>query len=169
MPDYRRCRVPGGTYFFTITLLERGGDLLVREIEALRAAVRKTRAERLFHMDGWVVMPDHMHCMWTLPAGDDDYSNRIKSIKIRFARELPRTEFRSETRSAKGERGVWQRRFWEHTIRDEWDYVHHLDYIHFNPVKHGLVTRVVDWPHSSFHRCVRADLYPLDWGGSNLP
>lgn len=165
MPDYRRCRVPGGTYFFTITLLERGGDLLVREIEALRTAVRKTRAERPFHIDGWVVMPDHMYCVWTLPPGDDDYSNRIKSIKIRFARAVPRTEFRNAARSDKGERGIWQRRFWEHTIRDERDYAHHMDYLHFNPVKHGVVTRVADWPHSSFHRCVANGLYPADWGG----
>ena len=165
MADYRRFRAPGGTYFFTITLLERGSDLLVREITALRDAVRKTRGERPFHIDGWAVMPDHMHCVWTLPPGDTDYSNRIKSIKIRFARAIPCTEFRNVARASKGERGVWQRRFWERTIRDGQDYANHLDYLHFNPVKHGLVSRTKDWPYSSFHRCVRSGLYDEDWGG----
>jgi putative transposase len=164
MPDYLRYRVPGGTYFFTITLLERGGDLLVRHINVLREAVRRTRAERPFHIDAWVVMPDHIHCVLTLPPGDADFSNRIKAIKIRFSRGVPRTERRSEVRAAKGERGIWQRRFWEHAIRDECDYAHHMDYVHFNPVKHGLVASVADWPHSTFHRCVTEGLYPADWG-----
>jgi putative transposase len=164
MPDYLRCRVPGGTYFFTITLLERGGDLLVQHIDVLREAVRRTRSERPFHIDAWVVMPDHMHCLITLPPGDSDYSNRIKAIKIRFSRALPRTERRSAVRALKGERGIWQRRFWEHAIRDVDDFAHHMDYVHFNPVKHGFVRSVADWPHSTFHRCVAAGLYPPDWG-----
>jgi len=154
MPDYLRYRVPGGTYFFTITLLERGGDLLVRHIDVLREAVRRTRAERPFHIDAWVVMPDHIHCVLTLPPSDAAFSNRIKAIKIRFSRGVPRTERRSEVRVAKGERGIWQRRFWEHAVRDDRDYSHCMDYVHFNPVKHGLVANVADWPHSTFHRCV---------------
>ena len=168
MPEYRRYRVPGGTYFFTITLLDRRGDLLVRHIDALREVVRRTRLERPFHIDGWVVMPEHMHCIWTLPAGDIDYSNRIKAIKIRFSRVVPCLEFRNEARAIKGERGIWQRRFWEHAIRDERDYAHHMDYLHFNPVKHGLVRNVADWPHSSFHRCVEKGLYPSDWGTHDI-
>jgi putative transposase len=134
MPDYRRYRVPGGTYFFTINLLERRSDLLIRHIEALREAVRRTRAERSFHIDGWVVLPDHLHCVLTLPPGDDDFSNRIKAIKIRFVRAVEPNERRSSVRIARGERGIWQRRFWEHAIR-EGDYAHHMDYVHYNPVK----------------------------------
>ncbi len=165
MPDYRRFRVPGGTYFFTVNLLERRRDTLVRHIDTLRAAVRVTRRERPFHIDAWVVLPDHMHCVWTLPPGDDDFSNRWKAIKIRFVQALPRTERRSKVRMAKGERGVWQRRFWEHVIRDEADYARHVDYVHWNPMKHGLVRRLVDWPHSSFHRYVRLGVLPVDWAG----
>lgn len=111
MPDYRRWRVAGGTYFFTVNLLERRRDTLVRHVDALREAVRVTRRERPFHIDAWVVLPDHMHCVWTLPEGDADFSNRWKATKIRFVRALPRTEQRSVVRIAKGERGVWQRRF----------------------------------------------------------
>ncbi|SMF38696.1 REP-associated tyrosine transposase [Pseudogulbenkiania subflava] len=169
MANYRRWRVPGGTYFFTVTLLERGSGLLVEQIEALREAVRRTRAERPFHIDGWVVLPDHLHCMITLPPGDDDFANRIKAIKIRFVRALPATERRNTARVRKGERGVWQRRFWEHVIRSEADYAAHLDYIHINPFKHGLVMRVADWPFSTFHRAVAEGLYPEDWAGGTLP
>jgi len=165
MPDYRRLRVPGGTYFFTVNLLERKQDLLVRHIDELREAVRATKRERPFHIDAWVVLPDHMHTVWTLPQGDDDFSNRWKSIKIRFVQKLPRTERRSRVRIAKGERGIWQRRFWEHMIRDENDYMRHVDYVHWNPMKHGLVQKVADWPYSSFHRYVRDGIYPDDWAG----
>ena len=165
MPDYRRYRVPGGTYFFTINLLERRSDLLTRHIESLREAVRRTRAERHFHIDGWVVLPDHLHCVLTLPPGDDDFSNRIKAIKIRFVRAVEPTERRSSVRVARGERGIWQRRFWEHAVRDDVDYARHLDYVHYNPVKHGHVSAVAQWPYSTFHRWVKAGVYPNDWGG----
>jgi len=113
MPDYRRYRIPGGTYFFTVNLLEWRLDLLVRHIGELRVAVRATKRDRPFHIDAWVVLPDHMHTIWTLPPGDDDFSNRWKAIKIRFVQALPRTERRSSVRIAKGERGIWQRRFWD--------------------------------------------------------
>lgn len=165
MPDYRRFRVPGGTYFFTVSLLNRRADTLVRHIDALREAVRLTRQERPFHIDAWVVLPDHMHCVWTLPPGDDDFSNRWKAIKVRFVRAVPQTEHRSKVRIAKGERGAWQRRFWEHAIRNEEDYARHVDYVHWNPMKHGLVGRLADWPYSSFHRYVRFGLLPPDWAG----
>ena len=167
MPDYRRLSIPGGTYFFTVNLLERRLDTLVRHIDALPEAVRTTRRERPFHIDAWVVLPDHMHCIWTLPPGDDDFSNRWKVIKIRFVQAVPRTERRSRIRIAKGERGVWQRRFWEHAIRNEQDYARHIDYVHWNPVKHGFVRRVADWPYSSFHRYVRIGELPSDWAGSD--
>ena len=163
MADYRRYRVLGGTYFFTVNLLERRGDLLVRHVEALRSAVRETRRRMPFHIDAWVVLPDHLHCVWTLPPGDADYSNRWKAIKIRFVRAIPKTERRSTVRAARGERAIWQRRFWEHSIRNEADYAHHVDYVHFNPMKHGHVDSLADWPYSSFHRWVTAGRYPSDW------
>jgi putative transposase len=166
MPDYRRLRVPGGTYFFTVNLLERKRDLLVRHIDDLREAVRATKRERPFHIDAWVVLPDHMHTVWTLPPGDDDFSNRWKAIKIRFVQKLPRTERRTNVRIAKGERGIWQRRFWEHVIRDDNDYARHIDYVHWNPMKHGLVKQVSEWPYSSFHRYVQQGLYDEDWAGN---
>ena len=165
MPDYRRNRVPGGTYFFTVNLLERRSCLLVEHIDAFREAVRQVRARRPFHIDAWVVLPDHTHCIWTLPPGDTDYSARWKAIKIAFAKSLPKTERLSAVRARKGERGIWQRRFWEHTIRDERDYAAHVDYVHINPFKHGLVRQVNAWPYSSFHRFVTAGIYPNDWAG----
>ena len=168
MPNYRRYRVPGGTYFFTINLLQRRSDLLVRHIDALREAVRCTRRERPFNIDAWVVLPEHMHCIVTLPEGDDDFSNRIKAIKIRFVRTIPATEHRSRARAARGERGIWQRRFWEHAIRNDADYARHMDYVHYNPVKHGQVTFARDWPYSTFHRLVNAGLYPADWGAGDV-
>lgn len=163
MTDYRRNRVPGGTYFFTVNLLERRSGLLVEHIELLRDAVRAVRTRRPFHIDAWVVLPDHLHAVWTLPEGDADYSGRWRAIKIAFAKALPKTEERSDVRMSKGERGIWQRRFWEHTIRDDADYAAHVDYVNVNPLKHGLVRRVADWPYSSFHRDVASGVYPLDW------
>jgi putative transposase len=165
MPDYRRNRVPGGTYFFTVNLLQRNRTLLTDHIELLRASVRTARRAKPFHIDAWVVLPDHMHCIWTLPAGDADYAARWKAIKIAFSRALPRTESLNAARLAKGERGIWQRRYWEHTIRDERDYAAHMDYVHINPVKHGHVTRVADWLYSSFHRLVEAGVYVPNWAG----
>ncbi len=165
MPDYCRNRVPGGTYFFTVNLLERQRRLLVEHVDALRAAVRSVRDRQPFHIDAWVVLPDHLHCLWTLPPGDADYSRRWKAIKTAFVKAVPRDEWLSEVRRANRERGIWQRRFWEHTIRDDRDYAAHMDYISFNPVKHGWVGQVGDWPYSSFHRHMQAGVYPVDWGG----
>jgi putative transposase len=170
MPNYRRNRVPGGTYFFTVTLLDRESALLATEIEALRAAVRQVKASAPFHIDAWVVLPDHMHAIWTLPAGDSDFSSRWKAIKTRFSKQMPPAERRSPARVVRGERGIWQRRFWEHTIRDDRDYAIHMDYTHFNPVKHGLVASVADWPFSSFRSCVARGIYPETWlGGGPEP
>lgn len=166
MPDYRRNRVPGGIYFFTVNLLDRNSDLLIAQIEVLREAVRTVRGRAPFHIDAWVVLPEHMHCIWTLPPDDDDYSDRWRALKAAFAAAMPQSEPRSVRRVRKGERGIWQRRFWEHTIRDDRDYAAHMDYVHFNPVKHGLVARAADWTYSSFHRCVAHGLDPSDWGMS---
>lgn len=164
MPEHRRLRVPGGTYFFTVTLLDRAGDLLVRHVGVLRAAVRRTRERAPFHIDAWVVLPEHLHCIWTLPEADSDFSGRWRAIKKDFSKALPADEPRSATRLARHERGIWQRRFWEHAIRDADDYARHMDYVHFNPVKHGLVSHPAAWPYSSLHKCVRMGLYPADWG-----
>jgi len=131
----------------------------------LRDAVRKVRTARPFHIDAWVVLPDHLHAVWTLPLEDSDYSARWKAIKIAFAKILPKTEFLSAVRAARGERGIWQRRFWEHTIHDERDYAAHVDYVHINPVKHGLAACVSDWPYSSFHGFVARGIYSADWAG----
>ncbi len=154
MPNYRRSHIPGATYFLTVNLLQRDARLLTDRIDNLRDAVRKVRRTRPFRIDGWVVLPEHMHCIWTLPEGDADYGSRWRAIKIAFVKSVPVTEWRSSVRLAKGERGIWQRRFWEHRIRGEKDYAAHMDYLHFNPVKHGHVHRVADWPYSSFHRLV---------------
>ena len=169
MPDYRRNRVPGGTYFFTVNLLERDSDILITEVHALRQAVSKVRATRPFHIDAWVILPDHMHAIWTLPADDSDYSGRWKAIKTAFAKLIPRSERLSPMRMMRGERGIWQRRFWEHTIRDDRDYAAHVDYVHINPVKHRLVRCVRDWPYSSFHRDVARGVYAPDWAGEGAP
>jgi putative transposase len=170
MPDYRRNRVPGGTFFFTVNLLDRRSDLLVTQIDALRNAVRQVRVRAPFHIDAWVVLPDHMHCLWTLPEGDADFPGRWRAIKTAFSKSMPISKPRSPVMANRGERGIWQRRYWEHTIRDDQDFAAHLDYTHFNPVKHGLVEHPADWPYSSFRRCVAGGLYPAAWiGGRGEP
>ena len=165
MPNYRRAFVPGGCWFFTVNLLERRQTLLVDHIATLREAVAKTRQSQPYTIDAFVVLPDHLHAIWTLPPGDADFSTRWRLIKSRFARALPKHERLSAVRVARNERGIWQRRFWEHLIRDEADYARHVEYYYINPVKHGLVTKVRDWPHSSFHRDVERGIFPLDWAG----
>jgi len=163
MQIYRRNLVEGGTYFFTVNLLDRSSRRLVDEISVLRDAVAAARARLPFEIDAWVVLPEHMHCMLTLPPGDAEYPARWRMIKGAFSRRLAGREAVSASRARKGERGIWQRRYWEHTVRDDEDYAAHVDYVHFNPVKHGYVARVGDWPHSTFHRCVKRGLYPADW------
>jgi putative transposase len=168
MPNYRRTWHPGGTYFFTVNLLERhNNDLLIRHIDTLRDVVRDVKNRHPFHIHGWVVLPEHLHCIIELPDGDSDFATRWRLIKIEFSKAIPKTERRSTVRISRGERGLWQRRFWEHLIRNEADYQTHMDYIHFNPVKHGHVSRVKDWPYSTFHRLVAKGVYPLDWAGGN--
>jgi putative transposase len=165
MPNYRRAFVPGGTWFFTVNLLDRRQSLLVDHIETLRDAVARTQQPYAFEIDVFVVLPDHTHAIWTLPTGDADFSTRWRLIKSRFAKALPKQERLDAVRRARHERGIWQRRFWEHLIRDEMDFARHVEYCYINPVKHGLVSRVCDWPHSSFHRDVRAGIFSEDWAG----
>jgi putative transposase len=131
----------------------------------LREATPLTQTRHPFMINAMVVPPDHIHAVWTLPPGNADFSLRWRLIKIAFAKAVPKTELRSTVRIARGERGIWQRRFWEHLIRDDDDFRRHVAYCYINPVKHGLVTRVRDWPYSSFHRDVRAELFPEDWAG----
>jgi putative transposase len=163
MPNYRRGRVAGGTYFFTVTLRNRRAATLTNNIDLLRTAVRRVRAHHPFEIDACVVLPDHLHCIWTLPPDDDRYSLRWRLIKSIVSKGLPPAERRPRKLCVRSERGIWQRRFWEHTIRDDRDYARHLDYIHFNPVKHGYVPRAADWPYSTFHTYVRDGVLPLDW------
>ncbi len=167
MPDYRRLRIPGGCYFFTVNLADRRSSLLTDRIGDLRHAVQRVRTLAPFRIDAWVVLPEHMHAVWTLPEGDDDFPRRWRAIKDLFSRRLDPDERRSKSRTFQGERGIWQRRYWEHAIRDERDYAVHIDYIHFNPVKHGHAAHPIDWPYSTFSACVAKGLYPSDWTGSD--
>jgi putative transposase len=165
MTSYRRNFIAGGSFFFTVNLAERRLSLLTQHIDELRAAFRQTRRRHPFTIDAICVLPDHLHTVWTLPEADADFATRWRLIKSAFSRGLPTDERISDSRAAKGERGIWQRRYWEHTIRDENDFARHIDYVHINPLKHGLVPRVRDWPYSSFHRMVKLGICPEDWGG----
>jgi putative transposase len=165
MPDYRRLRIAGGCYFFTVNLADRRSSLLTDRVGDLRHAVQRVRALAPFRIDAWVVLPDHMHAVWTLPEGDADFPRRWRAIKDLFSRRLDPLERVSGSRASQGERGIWQRRYWEHAIRDDKDFAAHLDYVHFNPVKHGTVSHPADWPYSSFRACVARGLYPSDWIG----
>jgi putative transposase len=167
MPQYLRASVPGGTFFFTVALLERHLRLLTEHLDDLRAVFLAAKKRRPFTIEAIVILPDHLHCIWTLPPDDADFSTRWHDIKARFATQIPKGERLSARRLKKGERGIWQRRFWEHVIRDEGDYERHVDYIHYNPVKHGHVARVADWPYSSFHRFVHCGVYDLAWAAND--
>jgi putative transposase len=169
MANYRRCYIPGGSYFFTL-VTERRAPILANDEarDLLRSAIRACQQQWPFSVDALVLLPDHLHAIWTLPSGVCDYSKRWGFVKKYFTQhwlaanglEQPVSRPKKNQRR----RGVWQRRFWEHTLRDEYDYSQHLDYLHYNPVKHGLVTAVADWPYSSFHSFVREELYPSHWG-----
>lgn len=164
MVRYRRNFVPGGTYFFTVTLADRESSALTDHVDFLRAAFRITRQEHPFVIDAIVILPDHLHTIWTLPSSDSDFSGRWKRIKAYFTHRLAGTGD-AVKRHRNGEYDLWQRRFWEHTIRNESDFERHVDYVHFNPVKHKLVSQVREWPYSSFHVYVRHGLLPPDWAG----
>jgi putative transposase len=165
MTRYRRATIAGGKYFFTLTLADRSSDLLVCHIDRLRDSYRLIQQHRPFETIAICILPDHLHAIWSLPPGDSDFARRWSLIKSGFSRGLPATASRSQSKTRKREKGIWQRRYWEHAIRDNDDLARHVDYIHFNPVKHGLVARVCDWPHSSFHQYVKRGELPPDWGG----
>jgi putative transposase len=166
MTNYRRHFVSGGSYFFTVNLADRRQSMLTDHIDTLRAAFRYGRTQHPFTIEAVVVLPDHLHAIWTLPDRDNDFPLRWRLIKANFSRSLPSGEAVSLSRLSKGERGIWQRRYWEHALRDEEDFRRHADYIHFNPIKHGHVGRVKDWPYSSFHRMARLGVYPEDWAAA---
>ncbi|MEJ0074074.1 MAG: transposase [Alphaproteobacteria bacterium] len=165
MSRYRRAQVPGGSFSFTVALADCSSDALVRHVNLLRHAYAQVQQERPVETIAICVLPDHLHAIWSLPANDTDFATRWNIIKGGFSRRLPASTSRSASKVARREKGIWQRRYWEHAIRDEADMARHIDYIHFNPVKHNLVTRVRDWPHSSFHRYVEEGTLPIDWGG----
>jgi putative transposase len=164
MPQYRRAKASANTFFFTVVLADRSSHLLVDQIDRLRQAYRIVQKRRPFETIAICILPDHVHAIWSLPDSDIDFSTRWSLIKSGFSRGLE-PQSRSESKVSKREKGIWQRRYWEHAIRDEADLERHINYIHFNPVKHGHVTRVADWPHSSFHRYVERGVLVADWGG----
>ena len=173
MSNYRRAKTNGGTYFFTVVTYRRQHFLCNAAVRAaLRASIVDTQQKHPFIIDGWVLFPDHLHCIWTLPEDDADFGIRWAMIK-RFVTkqcgsELYRDDWMNTSKRKRNESTLWQRRFWEHQIRDDADYASHMDYLHYNPVKHGFVKQVKDWPHSTFHRYVRAGIYGENWGNNGI-
>jgi putative transposase len=158
--DYRRHYAPGGCYFFTLITFKRRKIFCEDQtLDLLRDAYRQVSIKHPFKTNAAVILPDHIHCVWTLPNSDSNYSMRWRLIKSRFTRNM-RTMFPTDFSSG----SIWQHRYWEHVIRDELDFRRHIEYIHYNPVKHGYVSAPVDWPHTSFHRFVSRGIYPKDWG-----
>lgn len=164
MTNYRRNYVPVGTFFFTVVTYQRRPILttpLARE--TLRYAIQSVRHRLPFSLEAIVLLPDHLHTVWILPPDDEDFSTRWRQIKTLFTRrglqQGGSQASQSLSREVKSERGIWQRRFFEHTSRDEFDLKRCVDYVHVNLLKHGLVERVSDWPWSSFHRYVRLGEY----------
>ncbi|PJF08948.1 transposase [Pseudorhodobacter sp. MZDSW-24AT] len=158
MPQYRRPQITDVPIYFTVALAQRPSDALLRHVDLLRAAVRQTRAERPFDILAWVVLPDHMHCIWSLPEGDRDYPTRWRLIKSRVSRALPMGPRRASD-LRRNERGFWQRRYWEHHLRDPQDLAAHLQQCWRDPVRHGLVARPEDWPWSSVHQAMAQGSY----------
>lgn len=152
MPSYIRRRTPGATYFFTLRLADRNDDQLVRRIDLLRQSMRATLARAPFRIDAITVLPNCIHTLWTLPPEDDAYPSRIAMLKSRFSRGCPMPLHRTPTQIRRAEKGIWQRRYWEHVIRDAADFERHRDLIYLSPVHAGLCPRPQDWPHTSLHR-----------------
>jgi len=161
--QYRRTYIPGTTYFFTVNLADRSKTFLVDYINVLRDTIRIVKQRHPFQIDAIVILPEHLHTLWTLPPNDSDYAMRWMLIKASFSRQIPGGELRNRSRVIRSERGIWQRRYWEHWIRDEHDFIKHVDYIHYNPIKHGYVSKVVEWPFSSIHRYIRSGNLLENW------
>ena len=168
MPKYLRYSPERRPIFLTVKTLP-SQPILVDHRDALRHAIETVQARRPFIIDAMVLLPDHFHAIWTLPIEEEDFSSRISVIKTLFSKQIDiDNESVNASRTARRERGIWQRRFFDHVIREERDLQNHIDYIHINPVKHGYVQRVQDWPHSSFHRYVRQGIFPIDWAGDDI-
>jgi len=173
MSHYRRANITGSTYFFTVVSYRRQQILCDESIRhALRKAIKDTQHKYPFTIDAWVLMPDHLHCLWTLPEGDADFAkrwNRIKrQVSIDCGREYKKEKWLTASKKKHCESTLWQRRYWENRIRDQNDFNHHMDYIHYNPTKHGLCERPNLWPYSTLHRCMKEGAYPLDWAAPDL-
>jgi putative transposase len=167
MSNYRRSYCQAGTYFFTVVAYDRR-PIFCEPIfrTALRNAIKETQLELPFDIDAWVLLPDHLHCIWTLPSNDDNFSIRWAKIKRNVTKQcscLHSQQLMTPSKYKRKESTLWQRRFWEHQIRSEQDFAHHADYIHYNPVKHGYVKQVADWQYSTFHRYVKQGFYPQNW------
>jgi len=165
MSNYIRSQVAGATYFFTLTLAQRNTCLLTDHIDWLRLAYQRTNTLHPFNTIAICILPDHIHAIWQMPAEGADYALRWRMIKSQFSRNFSANEQRSNSKIKHREKGIWQRRYWEHQIRDELDLQRHVDYIHYNPVKHGLASQVKDWPYSTFHKHVAQGMVDENWGG----
>ena len=166
MPKYIRSQLAGATYFFTLTLAQRQSQLLTQHIDLFRQAYQRANTLHPFTTIAICVLPEHLHAIWQMPVDDGDYALRWRMIKSNFSRNFSANQLRSNSKIKHREKGIWQRRYWEHQIRDEIDLQRHVDYIHYNPVKHGYVKQVKDWPHSTFHKFVAQGIYTENWGGS---
>lgn len=166
MPNYIRNQIAGASYFFTITLADRRSSMLTDHIHLLRNAYQRANTLHSFKTVAIYILPDHLHAVWQMPEDDGDYALRWRMIKSHFSRQFSASDNRSNSKIKHREKGIWQRRYWEHQIRDDLDMQRHIDYIHYNPVKHGLVAKAIDWPHSTFHRYVKQGVYSEDWGVS---
>lgn len=163
MVHYRRYKVGGGTYFFTVVLADRKSTILTDYIDGFRSSLKRVQSLHPFTIHAIVVLPDHFHTIWEMPDDDDNFSIRMRLLKNLFTRHVAKAGHQMSL-NYRGEKNLWQRRFWEHVIRDELDFENHTNYIHYNPVKHGLVKHVVDWPYSSFHQYVRKGILTRNWG-----
>jgi len=156
-----------GLIFFTVNIADRKNDLLVQKIDILRNVMRGVRRQHTFTIVAIVVLPDHLHALWRLLPADADFPMRWSLIKAAFSRLIPKAEYTRNSRQKKRERGIWQRRYWEHRIRNENDLARHVDYIHYNPIKHGYVTRAADWHYSSIHRYIKQGWLNADWASGS--
>ncbi|MDY6904845.1 MAG: transposase [Thermodesulfobacteriota bacterium] len=170
--QYRRARTKNGTYFFTLVTMNRHRILTQPEhATLLRNVFKRVMTRHPFTIEAFVLLPDHIHCIWSLPEADGDYSKRWRLIKSGFSRQcnVAHKHAANESRKTKKELAVWQRRFWEHAIRDDDDFKNHVEYIHYNPVKHGWANTPGQWEYSSFHRYVRNGIYKHDWCAGHAP
>lgn len=167
--QYKRSDIKGGTYFFTVNLIDRKSTLLIDQINHLKAAINNVKQNHPFKINAMVTFPEHIHAIWTLPPDDSNYAKRWMLIKSTFSRKIPKKKSINKSRLSKRERGIWQRRYWEHTIKDEKDLINHIDYIHYTPIKHQHVKTPTDWPHSTIHHYIKTGRVEPNWGSDIKP